>query len=113
MALMERAGFDGVRYRLLGGASVALHVAEGRREHPRRSSGAPLDDYLDAVEERLAVTVASHPGVVAAVGADALAAGGKRLRPLLTSPSRTRRAHRSRRVSPSSSCTWPRSCTTT
>ena len=43
-----------------------------------------LDDYLDAVEERLAATVASHPGVVAAVGADALAAGGKRLRPLLT-----------------------------
>src|SRR5205823_3768686 len=28
-------------------------------------------------------TVASHPGVVAAVGADALAAGGKRLRPML------------------------------
>ena len=43
-----------------------------------------LDDYLESVEERLAATVASHPGVVAAVGADALAAGGKRLRPLLT-----------------------------
>lgn len=43
-----------------------------------------LSDYLDAVEERLAETVASHPGVVAAVGADALAAGGKRLRPALT-----------------------------
>jgi geranylgeranyl pyrophosphate synthase len=42
-----------------------------------------LDEYLDGVEERLAATVASHPGVVAAVGADALAAGGKRLRPLL------------------------------
>ena len=74
-----------------------------------------LDDYLDAVEERLAVTVASHPGVVAAVGADALAAGGKRLRPAAhLSLVRTRVArHRSRRVSPSSSCTWPRSCTTT
>ncbi len=47
----------------------------------RRSAG--LDAYLDAVEQRLAETVASHPGVVAAVGADALAAGGKRLRPLL------------------------------
>ncbi len=46
--------------------------------------GTPgLDDYLEVVEERLAATVASHPGVVAAVGADALAAGGKRLRPLL------------------------------
>jgi geranylgeranyl pyrophosphate synthase len=42
-----------------------------------------LEDYLDALEERLARTVASHPGVVAAVGNEALAAGGKRLRPLL------------------------------
>jgi octaprenyl-diphosphate synthase len=42
-----------------------------------------LDDYLDALEERLARTVATHPGVVAAVGNEALAAGGKRLRPLL------------------------------
>jgi geranylgeranyl pyrophosphate synthase len=43
-----------------------------------------LDEYLHAVEERLAESVASHPGVVAAVGGDALAAGGKRLRPVLT-----------------------------
>jgi geranylgeranyl pyrophosphate synthase len=42
-----------------------------------------LDGYLDGVEERLAEAVASHPGVVADVGADALAAGGKRLRPVL------------------------------
>jgi geranylgeranyl pyrophosphate synthase len=42
-----------------------------------------LEDYLDAIEERLARTVASHPGLVAAVGNEALAAGGKRLRPLL------------------------------
>jgi geranylgeranyl pyrophosphate synthase len=42
-----------------------------------------LDDYLDALEERLARSVASHPGLVAAVGNEALAAGGKRLRPLL------------------------------
>jgi len=42
-----------------------------------------LEEYLDAIEERLARTVASHPGVVAAVGNEALAAGGKRLRPLL------------------------------
>ena len=42
-----------------------------------------LEGYLDALEERLARTVASHPGVVAAVGNEALAAGGKRLRPLL------------------------------
>ena len=43
-----------------------------------------LRDYLAAVESRLAEAVGSHPGLVASVGADALAAGGKRLRPLLT-----------------------------
>jgi geranylgeranyl pyrophosphate synthase len=42
-----------------------------------------LDEYLDSLEERLARSVASHPGLVAAVGNEALAAGGKRLRPLL------------------------------
>jgi geranylgeranyl pyrophosphate synthase len=47
-------------------------------------SEAPgLTVYLETVERRLAATVASHPGVVAAVGADVLAAGGKRLRPVL------------------------------
>jgi geranylgeranyl pyrophosphate synthase len=43
-----------------------------------------LAEYLDAVEERLAAIVEAHPGTVAAVGADALSAGGKRLRPTLT-----------------------------
>ena len=43
-----------------------------------------LDAYLAKVESRLEETVASHPGLVASVGADALAAGGKRLRPVLT-----------------------------
>jgi geranylgeranyl pyrophosphate synthase len=42
-----------------------------------------LDDYLSALEDRLRETVASHPGTVADAGAQALAAGGKRLRPLL------------------------------
>jgi geranylgeranyl pyrophosphate synthase len=42
-----------------------------------------LEEYLDALEERLARSVASHPGLVAAVGNEALADGGKRLRPLL------------------------------
>ena len=48
------------------------------------NSATGLADYLAAVEERLAAAIASHPGVVADVGADALAAGGKRLRPALT-----------------------------
>jgi geranylgeranyl pyrophosphate synthase len=47
----------------------------------RESPG--LDDYLDGLEERLASAVDAYPGLVATVGAEALAAGGKRLRPLL------------------------------
>ncbi len=42
-----------------------------------------LDAYLEELEDRLEETVATHPGVVAAVSRDALSAGGKRLRPLL------------------------------
>jgi geranylgeranyl pyrophosphate synthase len=42
-----------------------------------------LDGYLEQLEERLQATVATHPGLVSAVGEQALAAGGKRLRPLL------------------------------
>jgi octaprenyl-diphosphate synthase len=53
----------------------------GTLEAIRATDG--LEEYLDALEERLARSVASHPGLVAAVGNEALAAGGKRLRPLL------------------------------
>jgi geranylgeranyl pyrophosphate synthase len=42
-----------------------------------------LDRYLAELEERLHAAVASHPGTVADAGSEALAAGGKRLRPLL------------------------------
>jgi geranylgeranyl pyrophosphate synthase len=42
-----------------------------------------LDAYLDALEGRLERAVEAYPGVVAAVGKESLAAGGKRLRPLL------------------------------
>jgi geranylgeranyl pyrophosphate synthase len=46
--------------------------------------GAPgLAAYLAELETRLRATVASHPGTVAEAGAAALAAGGKRLRPLV------------------------------
>lgn len=43
-----------------------------------------LESFLGAVEERLVAAVASHPGVIATVGGNALTAGGKRLRPVLT-----------------------------
>ena len=48
------------------------------------NSATGLAEYLAAVEDRLVAAIASHPGVVADVGAHALAAGGKRLRPALT-----------------------------
>jgi geranylgeranyl pyrophosphate synthase len=70
-----------------------------------------LDDYLDALEERLARSVATHPGLVAAVGNEALAAGGKRLRPTLVFLSAPPGAEPS--ASRSSSSTWRRSSTTT
>lgn len=42
-----------------------------------------LDAYLEEVEERLLRTIGAYDGLVADVGADAVAAGGKRLRPAL------------------------------
>jgi geranylgeranyl pyrophosphate synthase len=42
-----------------------------------------LEEYLGEIEQRLLGAVSCHPGLAATVGAEALAAGGKRLRPLL------------------------------
>jgi geranylgeranyl pyrophosphate synthase len=42
-----------------------------------------LDAYLDELEDRLAEAVSARPGLVADIGAEALASGGKRMRPLL------------------------------
>jgi geranylgeranyl pyrophosphate synthase len=42
-----------------------------------------LDAYLAELEERLEAAVGTYGGIVADVGGEALAAGGKRLRPLL------------------------------
>jgi geranylgeranyl pyrophosphate synthase len=42
-----------------------------------------LDGFLDALEARLEDAVAAHPGLAATVGSETLAAGGKRLRPVL------------------------------
>ncbi len=42
-----------------------------------------LDAYLAELEDRLELAVGTYRGVVSEVGAEALAAGGKRLRPLL------------------------------
>jgi geranylgeranyl pyrophosphate synthase len=42
-----------------------------------------LVSYLERLELHLAEAVASHPGLVGGIGTETLAAGGKRLRPLL------------------------------
>lgn len=47
-------------------------------------SAPGLEDYLNRLEARLEAAVASHPGLVADVSTETLAAGGKRLRPVLT-----------------------------
>jgi geranylgeranyl pyrophosphate synthase len=44
---------------------------------------AETQPYLDELEERLRDAVSSHPGLVERVGAEAVDAGGKRMRPLL------------------------------
>jgi geranylgeranyl pyrophosphate synthase len=46
-------------------------------------SAPGLDDYLELLESRLEDAVSSHPGLVGTIGVETLAAGGKRLRPLL------------------------------
>ena len=53
-------------------ALASIHAVDG------------LGEYLEGVEDRLRDVVAAHPGVVGSVSEDALAAGGKRLRPTLT-----------------------------
>jgi geranylgeranyl pyrophosphate synthase len=46
--------------------------------------GAPgLHEYLELLEPRLERAVAAHDGLVAEIGAETLASGGKRLRPVL------------------------------
>jgi geranylgeranyl pyrophosphate synthase len=60
-------------------ALTAIHETEG------------LDEYLEEIEQRLLDAVSCHPGLAATVGAEALAAGGKRLRPLLVFLARTDR----------------------
>ena len=46
-------------------------------------SAPGLESYLERLEARLEASVVSHPGLVAEVGTETLAAGGKRLRPAL------------------------------
>ena len=60
-------------------------------------SAPGLEEYLDVLEGRLEEAVAAYPGLVGGAGAETLAAGGKRLRPLLVflaTPARLRESER-------------------
>ena len=81
-AAMRGAGFDDVRYRLFAGGIVALHVATMSGLATLKEAPG-LTAFLDELEDRLAAIVGRGEGVVATIGAEALASGGKRLRPAL------------------------------
>ncbi len=77
----------------------ALPAPRGRQRRPARGDSSVNADavlheaspYLVELEERLVAAVDRYPGLVAAVGRNAIAAGGKRMRPLLvhlTAPDR-------------------------
>ena len=114
-ALMARQRLRRRRVPAARAAGSSRCTRGGRDDHARGRPPTPgLDAYLEQLEARLAAAVGAHPGRVAEVGAEALAAGGKRLRPLLVFLSRAAGAsRRSQRASRSSSCTWRRSSTTT
>ena len=81
---MRRQGFGDVSYRRLGGGIVALHTGKARMttlEEVRRLPG--LDSYLEQVESGSRRPSARTRAGSRSVGSDALASGGKRLRPLL------------------------------
>ena len=80
-----RAGFADVSWRLMAGGIVALPCREEAHVSASRKSRASpgLGTYLDVLELRLEQAVMSHPGLVSQVGTETLAAGGKRLRPVL------------------------------
>ena len=89
---------------------------------PRPSRPHPMTPLLGLCEQRLRDAVAGHAEQVARPAVDTLAAGGKRVRPLLVfcaaPPSALADPAAARepalgRVRPSSWCTWPPWCTTT
>ena len=90
---MDRAGFERIRYTVLAGGIIAIH--SGVKRVTRRSAvPPPVTAVLDAssrwlparlgeVEERLRETIAGHGELLGEDAAATLAAGGKRLRPML------------------------------
>ncbi|MGH2942691.1 MAG: polyprenyl synthetase family protein, partial [Solirubrobacteraceae bacterium] len=60
-----------------------MSSAEATLDGIVRAAGAYVPQALARVEERLVMLAAGHGPVLAAHGGDTIAAGGKRLRPLL------------------------------
>src|SRR5205085_2567688 len=89
---------------LPGGRDRGAAHRRGRVSALASIRAAPgLDAYLDELEERLDAAVGAHGGLVSAVGAEALAAGGKRLRPLLVCLARGEALQRRQRHDPDTS----------
>ena len=84
--MIDDAGFDAERLPPVRRHDRGIAHGDGSMsatlEAVRAAPG--LAEYLAEVEDLLEQSVAGHPGLVADVGAEALTAGGKRLRPMLT-----------------------------
>ena len=113
--LLRGAGFEDVRWRTFAGGIVALHIGVAAVSLATIRETPGLDAYLD--EPRGAPGRrgrSSNPGLVAAVGGEALVGGRQAAAPAARLPRLAVRARRrSRPARRSSSCTWRRSSTTT
>ena len=113
---LRAAGFADVRYRLFAGGIVALHTGVSRDDALATIRESPgLDAYLEDLEERLAGGGRGMPGPrlggrVARRSRPAASGCG---RCSCSSPRPTGEAPLAAGASPSSSCTWRRSSTTT
>ena len=122
---LAAAGLTDVRWVLTAGGIIALHAgtrrvttgpgtARGGAGRGRRRSSPRL---LERTEARLAEVAGGHgAGARARHAGGTLAAGGKRLRPMLVflcAAADDDDQPRGRRRRRWSCCTWPRSCTTT
>jgi geranylgeranyl pyrophosphate synthase len=90
-AVMDSAGLGDIRYSLVAGGIVAIHrgtvpaggYTGGPFERALNADRGRTRGLMDRAEEVLATTTAGHGRQLAATAGETLAAGGKRLRPLL------------------------------
>ena len=87
--VMARCGLVGIRYILTAGGIIALHVGEvgsvsvGAVQAVVDAGGAEASRVMARVEARMSELASGHGAVLARYAGETIAAGGKRLRPLL------------------------------